>query len=193
MSHFMVDLETLGTVPGCAILSIGIIAFDPMARTMEQAFSDDGCYLVVNREDCLANLLHEDASTISWWNSQSEAARQVLKDAADRKTSIPLKLALEKMGDYVAEHCSPGHAKIYGNGADFDNAILAVAAFAVGHKFPWRYGSRCYRTLKNLHEVFGPRFAAPKVERGGTYHNALDDAKTQARHLMQIIGRISPN
>ena len=31
MSFFMWDLETLGTVPGCAILSIGIIQFDPMA------------------------------------------------------------------------------------------------------------------------------------------------------------------
>jgi DNA polymerase III epsilon subunit-like protein len=33
MRDVMVDLETLGTVPGCVILSIGAVAFDENATT----------------------------------------------------------------------------------------------------------------------------------------------------------------
>lgn len=191
--HFMVDLETLGTTPGCAILSIGVVAFDPAARTMEQAFPDEGFYVVVNRASCLDYFLHEDAGTVAWWRKQSEEARKVLDHADSLMTSETLLDALTKMEDYITSHCTAKNAKVYGNGSDFDNAILAVASYAVGRKLPWSYGGRCYRTLKNLDELFGKRFAAPPVERGGTYHNALDDAKTQARHLMQIIGRVAPD
>ena len=47
---------------------------------------------------------------------------------------------------------------------------------------PWKYyNDRCYRTVKNL------RPDVPMI-RGGTHHNALDDAKSQATHLMAIQG-----
>lgn len=190
MSFFMLDLETLGTVPGCAILSIGIIQFDPLAATPDELFRDGGKYFVVNKQDCLDNFLHVDPGTVAWWEKQSPEARQVLLDVEDNKKAIPLRLAMTETIDYVSEYCSPREARILGNGADFDNPIMTVAAHMVGVKLPWSYGGRCYRTLKNLHEFLGPEFAAPKVSRAGTYHNALDDAKTQAMHLWETLDGI---
>lgn len=189
MTFFMKDLETLGTVPGCSMLSIGLIAFDPFAETVDDLFLDQGFYCVVNREDSKQNFLHEDPGTIAWWSKQSEAARKVLADAANKKTSIPLRLAVESTIDYVSGHCSPREARMLGNGADFDNPIFTVAAHMVQIKVPWSYGGRCYRTLKNLDEFLGPKFRAPKMQRTGTYHNALDDAKSQVMHLWETLDK----
>ena len=60
--------------------------------------------------------------------------------------------------------------------------MLLEAAFkAVKRPVPWKWSmNRCYRTVKNL-------FPDVKMERSGTHHNALDDARDQARHLMRIL------
>ena len=51
---------------------------------------------------------------------------------------------------------------------------------AMRHR-PWKFwNDRCYRTIKSMH----PEVPMPRT---GTHHNALDDAKTQALHLMAIL------
>jgi len=52
---------------------------------------------------------------------------------------------------------------------------------ACNMKRPWRpWEDRCYRTIKNIIQV-------PADERQGVYHNALDDALHQTRHLLKIL------
>lgn len=187
MNNFMLDLETLGTTPGCAILSIGLVAFDPFAATVDEVFADDGFYVVVYQPSCLDAMLHVDKGTVRWWSRQSEAARQVLKDTTDPNTSVPLRDALGQMVDYVAIHHAPSKALVWGNGADFDNPIVNVAARHVEFELPWKWGNRCYRTVKNLHEFMEPEFQAPPLARQGTYHNALHDARSQALHMWDLL------
>jgi hypothetical protein len=44
----------------------------------------------------------------------------------------------------------------------------------------WRsYNSRCYRTVKQ-------QFPDITIVRSGTHHNALDDARAQAAHMVGI-------
>ena len=70
---------------------------------------------------------------------------------------------------------------MWGNGAEFDNVILSQAYKNVEKEVPWQYyNNRCYRTVKNL-------FPHIEMERVGAHHNALDDAKSQAEHLLGII------
>lgn len=194
--NFMMDLETGGKTPGCAIVSVGIIAFDPLAPTVDALFPDFGYYSVVNRESCMDAFLHEDTegpqSTMAWWSRQSGEAREALH-AYRNNQGKDLAEVLEASIEYVAGHCTPKNAKVFGNGSDFDNAIVAVAARQVGLKVPWSYGGRCYRTMKSLDAILGPEFAAPALTRSGTYHNALDDAKTQAMHLWEIVQSIRSN
>lgn len=171
MKHLMCDLETLGTVSGCSILSIGAVFFDP-AEGLGSEF-----YQVISRADCLKNGLVEDPNTIKWWMKQSEQARSVMTEA-EEETAMPLLESLGLFNAFIRQHTS---VKLYGNGADFDNAILIKAYQAVGLGQGWGlYSGRCYRTIKNL-------FPETKsTGRQGTYHNALDDAKTQALHLIDI-------
>lgn len=171
----MTDLETLGTVPGCAILSIGAVRFDYKTGKLGDEF-----YIVVDRQSCADAGLHEDPGTLAWWAKQSEAARRVLRYASDEEEgATPLADALEQFNAWIKK--VPG-TRIWGNGADFDNPILACAYKAVGMKQGWApFNGRCYRTVKNMY----PQTAMGK--RIGTYHNALDDAKNQALHLMEIV------
>lgn len=187
--NFMMDLETMGTAPGCAIVSIGIIAFDPLAVEVDEIFPDHGYYTVVSRDSCLDAFLHEDAATRAWWAGQGAEARKAL-DQYNNNEGATLDTALIGTIEYVSRHCNPREARVFGNGSDFDNAILAVAGRQGGVKLPWSYGGRCYRTMKSLDSILGPEFAAPPVLRTGTYHNALDDAKTQAMHLWETVRNI---
>lgn len=173
MKDVMIDLETLGTVPGCVILSIGAVAFDPASGQLGEEF-----YCVVNTESCKAAGLHEDQDTVDWWQKQNEEAKEVLLHADEG--GLTLEEGMSKLTKYL-EGIGIKSVRIWGNGADFDNAILAACYKAVGQKTPWSpWNGRCYRTLKNL-------IKGPKLKREGTYHNALDDAKTQAKHAIQLL------
>lgn len=178
----MIDLETLGTRAGCALLSIGAVEFDPVAGELGAEY-----YAVTSRYSCARRGLFEDSATLAWWGGQPEEAREVLRLASDPETSQTLPQALGGLNKYLFALAAPRDLRLYGNGADFDNPILAAAYAAAEMEFPVRFGGRCYRTLKSLDELFGSAFEAPRLERQGTYHNALDDAKTQALHLIQIV------
>jgi DNA polymerase III epsilon subunit-like protein len=173
MEHVMVDLETLGRRAGCSILSIGAVAFDPTSGELGTEF-----YVVVNRESCMLAGLHEDPETIAWWEKQNAQAQEVLGHATEGGLMLPE--ALAKLTEFLSNYDLKA-AKVWGNGADFDNAILAACYAAVGSNQPWEFwNSRCYRTLKS----FRPQI---KMQRQGTYHNALDDAKSQASHAIQLL------
>lgn len=176
MNNIMVDLETLGTCPGCAILSIGAVAFDPGSNRID----GDGFYVVVNTADCKDNYLHEDEETRKWWDDQKPEAKAVIALAEDPAMSFPLADALNRFNDYIRRF-GGYNAKVWGNGADFDNSILAVAYRMADVKPVWApFNGRCYRTLKNM-------LPGPKLARVGTYHNALDDARSQAMHMQALI------
>lgn len=188
LKHVMVDLETLGTVPGCVGLSIGAVQMDFDRMELGAEF-----YTVISIEDSLDRYLREDPDTRAWWNRQPAEARAVL-DEAGHPDAPSLPDAMRSFNDYLLGLGGMRSIRLYGNGADFDNPILRVMWDAAG-VLPFGskagfFGGRCFRTLKTLDELLGPDFAAPKLERQGTYHNALDDAKHQARVLMETIARI---
>lgn len=175
MIDVMVDLETLGTVPGCAILSIGAVAFT------EKDVDEQGFYCVIHRPSCEEAFLSVNADTLRWWQQQSEEARDVLELSMDPARSLPLVMVLGRFNSYLRRFGGRKDCRLWGNGSDFDNALLSVAYDAASVKPDWSFwNNRCYRTLKNL---------APdlKLEREGTYHNAYDDAVSQAKHLQRIL------
>jgi hypothetical protein len=159
----MLDLETMGNVPDAAIVSIGAVRFDEMLR--------DEFYENITLKSCNETGLTVDADTVSWWMQQSPEAFSYLQE-----NPIHLLAALTKFSDWVGRN-----AEVWGNGASFDNVILSSAYRAAGLPQPWKYwNDRCYRTMAALH---------PGVKRPdfGTKHNALDDAKSQAIHLIGIL------
>jgi len=187
-SHIMCDLETLGTVPGCVGFSVGLVEFFPETGRLGGEF-----YTVINVDSSLERFLREDPDTVEWWSKQSAEANVTLT-AARACQGADLPDAMHDMNHWFKSINTKSNILLYGNGADFDNPILrCMYDAALVPPFYAGYGGRCYRTLKNLDELFGDMFKFHKVERQGTHHNALDDAKSQAIHLMDNIRRIKEN
>lgn len=168
--NIMLDLETMGNGPDAAIIAIGACKFDSTGIL-------DTYYCVVDLTSSLNAGLNVDGDTILWWLKQSDDARKAIHSP----TMIAIKItdALKTFANWV-EKDNQEDPKIWGNGASFDNVILANIYRKTGLTTPWKYyNDRCYRTLKAMHPEI-------KINRKGTHHNALDDAISQAEHLIEI-------
>ena len=162
-NNIMLDLETMGNGSNSAIIAIGAVKFGNNII--------DRFYRVVNLQSSIEAGLEMDASTVLWWMQQSEEAREQFK-----KPGLPLVSALEDFTKWLGEG-----AIVWGNGAAFDNTILANAYRKAGLERPWPFwGDMCYRTIKSMHPEI-------KMVRRGTHHNAVDDAESQALHLITIL------
>lgn len=174
----MIDLETLGTGPGCIVLSIGAVAFGPKDKSLGPTF-----YQVFNTQNQSNFGLYEDAGTVQWWEEQSDEAREVVEQA--RHGGELLRDGLLRFNGWVSQFSKPKLC-VWGNGADFDNAIIQDLYRRAGIKQPWNFwNNRCFRTLSG---EFGDLY--PKPFRNGTYHNALDDAKFQAEWANKILNGV---
>jgi hypothetical protein len=163
-TRVMLDLETLGTTVGSSIISVGAVKFGN-----NKIF--DKFYKVVDMRSCEKYGLKIRARTLLWWLSQSEEARKEFIGE-----SFDLKKVLGDFSYWVSDH----DCEMWGNGVGFDNALLSFAYECVGINKPWNFrGDRCYRTIKSL-------FPQIRINDIGVKHNALNDAESQAIHLMEI-------
>ena len=172
----MLDLETLGTTPDSAILAIGAVIFDPLTKTCGPEF-----YQVVDITSS-SRFGKMDPETIKWWMAQGREARNVFSDS----NAVLLEEALQLFSWFVATN--GGHElRVWGNGAGFDNVILTYAYRACGLTPPWNFRfDRDVRTIVELGiEVLGINPKKNQTTRG-VAHNALDDAKFQARYVSNI-------
>ena len=165
--NVMVDLETMSTRSHAAICSIGAVKF-------EGSKIIDTFYCTIDLASCKEAGMHISKDTVAWWSKQNKDALRELT-----KNNISLQEALDKFELWFGPKSLP----VWGNGAVFDNTILANAYFNTNREPPWKcWDDRCYRTVKALfHWV-------KSDEREGVYHNALDDAVYQTKHLIKILG-----
>lgn len=165
--HVMIDFETWSTLPNAAPRSLGAVLFTADGLT------SDEFYVNIDEADVREKGLHFLPSTIAWWAKQSKEAQDVLLQQPQS-----LIIALTQFSQWVRK---VNGQFLWGNGADFDNPILKSCYEAIQADTPFKpFNGRCYRTLKSIDKV--PSMS----KRQGTHHNALDDAKSQVIHLLEI-------
>jgi exodeoxyribonuclease VIII len=165
--NIMVDLETMSTRSHAAICSIGAVKFEGSKIL-------DTFYCTVDLASCKDAGMHISKATVEWWSKQNKEALRELT-----RNNISLQEALDKFELWFGPKSLP----IWGNGAVFDNTILGNAYFITGREPPWKcWDDRCYRTAKSMFNWI------TEDKREGTYHNALDDAMHQTKHLIKILG-----
>ena len=171
-TDMMLDLETLGTAPGSAIIQIGAVLFAPEMPPEEWRAHDSG---VIAFNSCQAVGLTTDADTIAWWQEQAPEAR-VTYDRAMKNEGWHIVNALQVLAGLY-----PTGARVWSNGANFDGVLLREAMRRAAVPCPWKYwDERCYRTMKSG----WPQVPPPAFQ--GVKHSAVDDATHQARHLVAI-------
>lgn len=159
----MVDIETLGLDPGAAIISIGAVRFDRDGLGEE-------FYRSISLSSCDDAGLTIDVDTLEWWLGQDDEVQGVLSGGDD------LSRALFDFTDFYGDA-----DEIWAFSPSFDCEMLAEAYDAIGETEPWSY--RDERDCRTLVELPG----AVDLEQEGNEHDALDDAKYQARTVVATL------
>ena len=166
--HIMIDMESLGIGTKPVLLSLGAVKFNGDEIL-------DEFHIAIDPSTCQAYGLEITASTVLWWmKPELEDARSAL-------------LNMDQMNLVQALTCFQVWAGqpqgLWGNGSAEDNVWLKSAYEAVGLDCPFDFRiNRCYRTVKNL---VPDRALMPPDEL--VAHDALCDARWQAKHLQAIL------
>ncbi|EEQ4720320.1 exonuclease [Escherichia coli] len=178
--HLMIDLETMGKNPDAPINALAGKFFDPATGEMGPEFSK-----TIDLETAGGVI---DRDTIKWWLKQSrEAQSAILTD------EIPLDDALLQLREFIDENSGEFFVQVWGNGANFDNVILRRSYERQRIPCPWRYtNDRDVRTMVALGLVMD--FDARSVITfEGERHNALHDARYQAKYVSAIWQKLIPS
>ena len=172
--HAMIDLETMGTSPDAAIVSIGAVIFDPRYNIV----SKDTFYTELdwrNQDRCF------EPNTRKWWSQQSVVAKQVL-----HRGRTLLADALEDLTFWL-----PDEVRVWGNGATFDISMLEHALRQHEIDIPWKYYNvRDMRTIRDMFESQRGGLPMPKLSND---HHAMRDAVNQAEFVCKMWQKLVNN
>lgn len=174
----MLDLETLSIKHNAAMISIGAVKFDPYGTIGQLGDPANPeykpFYMTIDMHDVVnVHKFHVDGQTVKWWLSDqvTNEARAALQQDAQ-----PLEVTLQKFWEWYGPESLP----TWGNGANFDNAILRNAFEELAGIAPFRfYHDRCFRTMKAM-------FPHVPYVKPTLAHHALSDAEAQAIHLQKL-------
>lgn len=169
--HLMIDLETLGKDHDAPVLSIGAVFFNPNTGEMGHEF-----HVKIEFESACLNR-RIDPSTVKWWLQQSKEAQSKLFEG----NAAPVRTALVHFVEWVKSVTNTNNVKPWGNGATFDITMLESCLKTHCVEIPWKFWNiRDVRTIVDCAEPFVKRNS---IKFDGVQHDALDDAKHQAKYI----------
>lgn len=177
-SDGMLDLETLGTRPGCAVVEIGVVLFDPWSGRTGACFHSQISY----ESNMRAGLISERSAVD--FHMENGTLNEILC------YRTPLSTGLMDLNLFLAHHQPE---MLWAKGGDFDWPILRAACDAAGVSFFYskENGNRhrqlsCMRGVVDLAERLGG------LSEPAAAHSALPDAVAQVETLcraLEILGR----
>jgi hypothetical protein len=192
MIDIIIDLETLGTRPGCPILEIGACAmytnsgsiYQSFSQTVRQAYTEADVDRIANDPQYYSPSM---TGTCKWWLGDRERRLillQLIGRRDDAKPGLPEWTAMRRYADWhnglTCGH-RPEDVRVWANGPAFDIAILQEALERRGLERPWVcWQERCVRTA--LECAGHVRGSVPWTE-AGPRHRALCDARHEAKKL----------
>jgi hypothetical protein len=172
----MLDLESLGTRPDCAILTLGAVKFDEYTP----GSFGDSLYLRIDVDEQLALGRTVQEDTLEWWMSQAEDVRE---EALGEDGRISMEEMYKQLNRFLV-----GATNIWCQGPAFDIVILENIYRQKGWPTPWQFWQiRDSRTLFGVH-------GDPREKGKAGLHNALEDCVSQAQAVQEIYKQLKiPN
>lgn len=173
-TDLMLDLETLGTGPGCVILSVAAVPFFKSGQNTDQHRQ---CFHKnIDIESCLDIGLKIDPATLHWWVQKSTLFMKLQQDTS------ALRGVLERLRVFIYTQCTED-VRVWGKGPSFDQAILRYAFALYKLPLPWRYSrERDVRTYLCGYE----QLLKKHLPFDGTEHHPTDDAIHQIRSIHKV-------
>jgi hypothetical protein len=169
-THAMIDLETLCTLPTAQVLTIGAVKFDPNSST--DPHSDYYHRINIDEQDAKGRTMDQRTLDEFWAVQSPEIVEEAFSDK-DRQTVESVLLSLRKW--------LVGVDNIWCQGS-FDNVILENMYRQWNIPIPWAFWQ-----IDNCRSVFKVMPSDPRKKYTFAAHNALADAKVQARALQDTL------
>jgi len=170
----MLDLESLGTKPNAAVLTLGAVKFNPYTdEDPTQAL-----YVKFDVDEQIALGRFVDEGTLRWWSHQSAEVREEALSEGDR---LSCNAALDQLNKFLV-----GADEIWAQGPVFDIPMLESLMRDLKRPIPWHYWQiRDSRTIFKL--VGDPRREMDTPD----LHNALADAYNQAKAVQIVFKKLN--
>ena len=169
LRHAMIDLETMSLETHAAIVSIGVVMFDPRYGQIGEKL-----HLKLDWRNQPGR--HLCGETRQFWKEQIKKNPELKKELNGK---MSLTDALEELAFFLPSDC-----KVWGNGPLSDMGWLEHAYKEVAIDIPWRfYNVRDCRTIRCLYESLLGAFYLPRT---GVTHSAIADAEWQARTINKM-------
>ena len=161
--HAMIDIETLGTRPGCGILAVGAVRFDPYDLD-ETIPPPEMAFMQAIKTSSLRNFDFEiDPETCSWWVRESASSPATVGAVFDPENAVDIEVALSRFSEWLKDV-----QFVWSHGATFDLPILAEAYRRLDRKVPWNFrNARDTRTVLSMTKI-------DPAERRHKHHPVMD-------------------
>ena len=197
----MIDIETLGTVAGSPVVTIGAVLFDPYSSDSSQAMLDRSLNIKIDLSDTIRYSTGVDGGTLRWWFEQDDKAIKALVG----DDAVTAKEAFSKLWRYCCERGTfvnkeffnglsdlPKACRYWAKDPDFDMRLMQhyYDHPDINATMPWKFWeNRSVRTVQDLAWPGGstdrPTFQVP-----GVAHDARWDAIQQAMTVQAAIRRL---
>lgn len=169
MNDLMFDVETMGLSTKAALVGIGAVFFN------EETGLGLEFYRAIHLTTAVDRGGEMDPGTVTWWLGQTDAARNAI-----RFSTYHIDEALQDLSNFITTNCNARDVRVWGCSPTFDCEKISTAMTRSGIAVPWSYfNERCYRTVRE-------RSKSVLMDERTGLHNALEDAKYQALHLVKI-------
>lgn len=199
--ELMVDIETLGTVAGSPVVTIGAVLFDPYSCDSGEALMERSLNIRIDLADSIKFSKGVEGQTVRWWFEQNdEAIKALVGDDA-----VPMQEALIKLWRFCHERAAfvdkeffyglsalPRTNRYWAKDPDFDMQLLRYYYEHpdLATAMPWDFWAcRSVRTVQDLAWPEGS-IERPEFEVPGVAHDARWDAVTQAMTVQAAMYRL---
>lgn len=176
MNDIMLDIETFGTSPGCAILSIGAVRFN-LEGEVPSKYESEIFYAPIQIKSNLTYGLTMDPNTILWWMTQSDESRKKLIKAEE--FGYRLDTTLDLFSRWI-KHSSV--LSVWGNSNRFDCGILAYAFEKLGMEVPWN--TKLERDMRTYIMEY------PEVYKSSANRNTIHDPIEDCLYQIDVVQKV---
>ena len=177
-TDLMIDIETTGRNPGCAIIQIAAVPFN--INTGE--ISTNVFKMSINLEKQRLKGFNLDKNTINWWKGTNKNLFLKLSNSENHYVQVA-----SEFQKWFRKLYKCKDIRVWGNSNRFDLGILeGWYQKSIGTKeFQPFWNTWLERDVKTLASLNPQIKANTKFE--GTKHNAIDDCKHQIKYCRAIV------
>ena len=180
-TDLMIDIETAGRRPGCAIIQIAAVPFN--ANTGD--ISTNTFKMDINLDNQFKNKFGYCQNTLSWWRKTNKNLFEQLATSKNSYVTVG-----KEFQDYFNSLKDHKKIRTWGNSARFDMGIIEGWYIrAIGFNFNAFWNTWLERDVRTIGCLSPSIKLGTKFE--GEKHNAIDDCKHQIKYCRKIINKFN--